>query len=250
MSRIKNAIELLKVVINNFIPIARELSNSRISKLKHRIINFQFQKIFVGSPLLICLSMLLLFSVDFSNQQKDFNADTGQKIFSYEERDIGIADDLSVVLLMYDVDLKKQEEQVAVLDKKVIKQKEKKKIRNDYWREFFIMDDKLFGPEEIEWKEELSQMRYKCNSNWNKRVDVACRGRDYFCTVSFEIVLDDKKYKLIFRSDVSINGLDRISKMKVYVWSKGKERVDEIRRSSIVDRIIKAKPKCTPFSSD
>ncbi len=249
-------IEWIKVVINNFIPIVKELLSARISKMRQVIVNFRYWRLMSFVFVSVCLLVVFLFNANLSYENLDSDFDVKSNIVDLNKRDVGILNYQDVILSSGpfldsgNVVFDRPQKQIVVVEKRFEKIKVKEKLKRDFWRVFFVVDDKSLDAKATRWKADLSQMRYICNSNWNRRADVVCKRHDYFCTVAFEIVLDGQKYKVVFRSDVAMNGFDRVSKMKVYVWGQENMKIDIENSKDLVGKIIALRPKCSPFSSD
>ncbi|MFA6295738.1 MAG: hypothetical protein WC663_00020 [Patescibacteria group bacterium] len=98
------------------------------------------------------------------------------------------------------------------------------------------------------WKAELSQMRYLCFGYYNEGVEVNCWQYENFCDVSFASTVNDKGFRMYFRSKVSHNGFDEITDWKIY----SVDGIHNLRRKSrvdLVDQILLVKPICNPFST-
>lgn len=239
-----------RVVIDNFFPIIKELYKAQIAKILPIIIkSWRGYRLIIGCLSGVIAGMIFLFNVNLSYENVDFKFDAGAKIVDFGDLDSGVENDRDLDLFVLDsgrIDLAKQLEEIPAV-KEIKKLKQNKKRKQDFWREFFVL--KSLARDNF-WQKELAQMRYRCNAYWNRWVDVVCLGKDSFCEVIFEVSVDGQRYKVFFRSEVSVNGFDEISKMRVYAWEQDNKKIDEERKRILIDKIIVAKPKCTPFSSD
>lgn len=258
MLKLKRFIEFLKVVVNNFRPIANELIRARIARarlifmMESRLRMILIFLNLIAFAIVLVLSFLVLQRTNgFERKSLAFKNGSRFKVVGLEAvkiKDDKLVDDLMKRLDQIIVEANKGQGQVLIVKKEIKKKSRSKKIVKPFWRMFLKIDNKIFDVETIIFfKKELAKMRYQCSANWNRRVDVLCSMDDPFCQVSFKVVLDEQKYKAVFRSEIFASGFDKVSKIRVYFWGQENLEIDDEIKKDLVKKIIKARPVCSPF---
>ncbi|MFA6296359.1 MAG: hypothetical protein WC663_03325 [Patescibacteria group bacterium] len=239
-------ISFVKVVVNSFRPIMAELIKGKKAQIKDRFVFLWMRKRieFLSFVILTIIFLILGLGINWSEKEVVIVEKTNYRKTEDETEHINPSL-LSVPYVERNKFRVIETNDEIVSDKKVLK----RKIKINWIRVMLDKDKEVNEDTRNFVRSELSLVRYRCFAYYNKHVEVVCRGKNHFCTVSFEVYLDQKKYRMEFRSLVSASGYDKIDRWVVFIWADDKRKTD-IDKKDLVEKIVNLRSNCTPFSSE
>jgi len=229
-------VDYFRVLKNNFWQILIGLINAKTSKTRDQFLFFYGKKK-PGLIYLFCVLVAIILGIGFVS----IKPKSEDIIVNIEKQDqiVKQKSEEKLFLISIPITVKKSEAPIIIKKKQKIIQN---KVEPS-WRKILSSKDIKADAVKV-----LSTMRYRCSSYWNWQVNVTCKRRDNFCDVDFVILLDKNKYKMKYKSIISINGFDQIESWDIFMW-RNDRRFDLQNKDKIIDLVIENRPKCTPFSA-